>query len=359
MWSCHEIVGLIGHRVPGVCVRSATWSTIDAFSRQLPSMFASCYLECRLAEALDQVDFLVCAFAPHNHDAAQRARDALDLQRDCFARGPTWQLADAVARRWLSPTHDWSCRAPTLWLELDHVDALPAAQLIPSLCVCTDHEYLKGRARAAPWDSIASHARFLDLVAPAVPRELESLLCADNLRALSACFQHMPPGGRIIHVSFMAAREPATIKLYCAIPRIHLMSYLQRIEWPGPFDLLGHTVQTFCNSETVDDTLYFDLTLERAILPHTAIAFSQLQLHGPNADPRRLALLALLEAEGLCERAKGAALRGWPGSDRESLPDRSCHARIKRWLDVKLTVHAGQGVGAKGYLGFAPVASMI
>jgi len=175
---------------------------------------------------------------------------------------------------------------------------------------------------------------------------------------VSTCFERLPPGGRIIYVSFMVAREPAIIKIYGMVPRAHLVTYLNDLRWSGPFDLLQYVVHTFCTPETADDTVYFDLAVEHEILPHTAITFSQPQLERPGgADPRRAALLTLLEAEGICAPDKGDALRSWPGSDRESLAH-SSQVRIQRWLDVKLTVHAEEGVGGKGYLGFAPVLSM-
>jgi len=359
MWPSHEIIELISPRIPGVCFGQAARSNLGALAARLPGVFSSYYLECRLSAIQEQVDFLACAVVPRDDDSVQQVRAALRPAPRDLACTPAWQFARNAARRWVGSTFEWSSRVPFLWLEFDHLNTRPVASQTPSLCVCADHEYLNECVPSAPWDHRSSYEGCLDFVRPATPPEFEGLFSADNRRAMAACFQRLPPGGRIIYVSFMVAREPATIKLYGAIPKAHLVSYLDSLGWTGPFDLLQQVARTFCTPETADDTVYFDLSLEREILPHTAITFSQLQLDRPKgADPRRAALLRLLEAEGLCAPDKGEALRNWPGSDREIHPAGSTQARIYRWLDVKITIHAEQGIGAKGYLGFAPVLSM-
>lgn len=359
MWSSHEIIELISPRIPDACISSAAWNNLGALALRLPGLFSSYYLECRLSEAQEQVDFLACAAAPRDSDSSQRACTSLDPMPRELLQAPAWQLVWQAARRWVDPSFEWSGRLPSLWFEFDHLNTRSAIHQRPSLCVCADRGYPRERELAAPWDPSAAYRDCLDFVVPAMPLELVRVLSAENRRAAAMCFQHLPPGGQIIYMSFMVAREPATIKLYGAIPRDHLVTYLTSLGWSGRFDLLQYALQAFCTDETADETVYFDLSLEQEILPHTAITFSQPQLDRPGgSDPRRTVLLELLEAEGICARDKGEALRRWPGSDREAHSARSIQARIQRWLDVKLTIHAEQGIGAKGYLGFAPVLSM-
>lgn len=359
MWSSHEIIELISSRIPRACISSAAWSNLGALALRLPGVFSSYYLECRLSGTQEQVDFLACAAAPRDPDSSQRVCASLDPMPRELMHVPAWQLAWQAARRWVDPSFGWSRRLPSLWLEFDHLNTLSAVRQCPSLCVCTDRGYPRNRAVSAPWDPWDAYRDCLDFVVPAIPFELAGLFSAENRRAVATCFQRLPPGGQIIYTSFMVAREPATIKLYGRIPRDHLVAYLTDLGWSGRFDLLQYVLQTFCTEETADDTVYFDLSVEREILPHTAVTFSQPQLDRPGgSDPRRTALLELLEAEGICAPDKGEALRSWPGSARETHSIHAIQGRVQRWLDVKLTVHAEQGIGAKGYLGFAPVLSM-
>ncbi|WP_437649001.1 hypothetical protein [Sorangium sp. So ce362] len=360
MWSSHEIIELVAPRIPGVCVDHAVRSNLGALTARLPDMFSSYYLECRLSAAQEQVDFLACiAPSPRDEDPLGRIRAAAEGPPDHLTREPAWRFAWDVIRRWATLTHEGSSRMPCLWLEFDHVNTRPAAQQSPSIWICVDPEYPAPRLPSAPWDAQDSYESCLSFLTPAVPPAFEGLLSASNRCAMEACFRRLPPSGRIIHVSFMLAREPATIKLYGSVPRAHLIGYLKDLGWPGPLDSLQQLAHTFYTPETADDTVYFDLSLDHALLPYAAIAFSQLQMdHPARSDPGRGALLRSLEEHELCAGDKGRALQTWPGSARELSPSISAKTRIHRWLDVKITLHAEQGIGAKGYLGFAPVLSV-
>lgn len=359
MWSSHDISELVAPRIPSACVDHAVRSNIGALTARLPDLFSSYYIECRLSAEQDQVDFLACVAPSRDDDALRSIRAAADQPPDELTRDPAWQFTWDVIRRWSTLAHEGPSKMPFLWLEFDHVNTRPAARQSPSLCVCVDPGYLTTEPSSAAWDPQDSYESCLDLLAPALPRAFEGVLSASNRRVMKACFRGLPLSGRIIHVSFMLAREPATIKLYGAVPRSQLVGYLKDLGWPGPLDSLQQLMSTFSTHETADDTVYFDLALDNALLPYAAVAFSQLQMdHPARLDPERRALLDLLEEHGLCAPDKRRALQAWPGSARESSPSVSTEARIHRWLDVKITLHAGQGLGAKAYLGFAPVLSV-
>ncbi|MGK3991435.1 hypothetical protein WME99_50770 [Sorangium sp. So ce136] len=359
MWSSHEITDMVAPRIPGECVDHVTRSNLGALTARLPDMFSSYYLECRLSAAQPQVDFLACVAPRCDEDPLRRIRAAAERPPGDLAREPAWRFAWDVIRRWVTLPQEGSRRMPCLWLEFDHVDTRPAARQSPSIWICVDPEYPAEHPSSAPWDPQDAYEGCLDFLGPAVPPGFEGLLSASNRRAMAACFRRLPPSGRIVHVSFMLAREPATIKLYGAVPRAHLVGYLRDLGWPGPLDSLQQLARTFYTAETADDTVYFDLALDHAILPYAAIAFSQLQMDRPGrSDPQRGALLGMLEEHALCAPGKRRALETWPGSARESRPSSSTRTRIHRWLDVKITLHAEQGLGAKGYLGFAPVLSV-
>jgi hypothetical protein len=246
-----------------------------------------------------------------------------------------------------------------VWLEFDHLSARPPARQSPSFGVCVDPGYIKEGAASAAGDSLDAYQTCLAFLTPSVPPAYEGMLSTDNRRALEVCFQYLPPGGRVIHVSFMASREPATIKLYVAVPQARVPEYLVDIGWLGPLDSLRELIRTFSTVATADDTVYLDLWIHDAPLPHVAFTFAQPQLgRASGSDPQRSALLALLEGHGLLTRDRSEALSTWPGSSRESRLSGRMRVPIDRWLDVKITLHADQGLGAKAYLGFAPATSM-
>jgi hypothetical protein len=357
--SNRELIDLVAPRIPGECFGDTVMPNIRALSEQLPDIFSSYYLECRLAAEQKQVDFLACLAASRSAKQMKRISAAVAQPPQAFSHEPGWRFVWNVIHRWASATDEWYRRIPFLWLEFDHMNTRPAARQVPSLCVCLDPDYPDASPSSAPWNHQESYDNCLDFLMPAVPPAFESLFSANNRRTMAACFKHLPPGGRIIHVSFMLARAPATIKLYGAIPKDLLVDYLKDIEWPGPFDSLRHVAHTFCTPETADDTVYFDLSLDSALLPYAAIAFSQLQLVRPtSSDPRRRALLGLLEEHGLCAPEKREAIQTWPGGARESNPSTSSTARAHRWLDTKIALHVDQGISAKGYIGFSPVLSV-
>lgn len=359
MWTSREVIGLVERKIPGACVNLETRARLVELSRRLPDVFSSYYLECRLGPGQDQIDFLACAAESADHDSAGRIGAAAARLRGERWRDPAWQFTWSVLRRWAQRPDEWPRKIPFLWLEFDDLRGCPPEKQRPSFGVCVDPGYPDPRGTAAERNRTDLFETCLAFLTPAVPVALDGMLSLENRRLLETCYQRLPPGGRVVHVSPMAARDPATLKLYIAVPEAQLASYLRDIGWPGSLDSLRDVIHTFCTPETADDTIYLDLSLDGRLLPSAAITFSQPQLRRrAHADPGRDALLGLLERHGLSTPEKCRDLRAWPGSDRGSHPLKPAGARVRRWLDVKITIDARQRVGAKGYLGFAPVSAM-
>ncbi len=360
MWSSHEIIDLVTPRLPRGHIDSFAVSNVRALAEQLPDIFSSYYLECRLSEPRGQVDFLACLAASPDGEEMQRLSTAAERSQSALAHEPIWSLVWNCVQRWSSPALEWFRKLPFLWLEFDHVNARSVTRQLPSLCVCVDASYLGASPPSvSPASHEASYEHCMDFLSPALLPAFPGLLSANRRRLMATCFRRLSPHGRMIHVSCMLAREPMTLKLYGAVPREYFVGYLKDIGWPGSFYSLQRIMHTFCTPETSDDTVYFDLAVDDALLPYVGIAFSQLQLKQPaSSDPRRRALLGIFRDQGLCAPDGRSELETWPGSARESHPTTSARARIHRWLDLKLTLHPNLPAGAKGYLGFAPVRSI-
>lgn len=359
MWSSREVFDLVAPRAPEVCLDAAALSNVRDLTAQLPAIFSSYYLECRLAQDQSQVDFLACISSPGDPEGARRVSAAarqLPPGRSC---DPTWQLVRDAICRWASPEEGWYRRIPYLWLEFDHVGTRSAAQQAPSFCICTDPTYPRESPQEAPWSHQEAYEGCCSFLRAVISPASEGLLSTPNMHSTMECFARLPPGGRIIHVSFMVARDPMTIKLYGVLPRDRFTSYLNDIGWPGPAEPLERMVDSLCTADVVGDKIYFDLAIDGAILPYAAVAFSQLQLARSAASGAgHGTLLQLLVEQGLCTSGKREALAAWSGYSREVLPTGPTRARIQRWLDMKVSLAPERGIAAKGYLGFGPSLSI-
>ena len=122
---------------------------------------------------------------------------------------------------------------------------------------------------------------------------------------------------------------------------------------------LADVLAAFCTPETVDDTMFIDLSIGENVLPRIGIAFAQQQIANlPEPDPTRRDLLDLLVREGLCTSEKREALISWPGSFCTLFPGERWPGRFRKWLDIKLVYQPNQALEAKAYLRFMPYFSL-
>lgn len=357
IWSMQETMALANPWLPGHLADSPVFARIGECARCLPELFSSYYLEYRLRDGDPRVDLLASIVAPAEAGRVhlERARVAAELA-GLPADSLAWARVKRFARAWADPEDQLHAQIPLVWLEFDdmHRDAGGAPE--PCFHACVDRGYLQHGDRSAGADGEEGARAALERLLTVL---LGQPLPAATSRALHACCEGLPPGGRMIHVSVMLSRTPAAIKLYAGVPRQHLHGYLQRIEWPGCTRTLDTLLDGFCLPTTVDDTIYLDLALEEQVSPYLGIVFSQMQLGvGDNCDPQRKVLLDRLVASGLCTPEKRDAALTWPGSTRVVHARSSTPARLRRWLDIKLGFRPGLPLEAKAYLGISPVFSL-
>lgn len=378
IWSMHETIALAGAWVPGSLIDPAVLARIEACARRLPDAFSSYYLECRLGDGDPRVDLLASILAGAETAGAAGAAGPADTAGAAGAAGaaarpgvtglaaaldrldenaPGWARVGRFVHTWCDPASLLGRRIPLIWLELDDMHRA-MGEAVPGPCfhACLDSGYLQQTGHRAP---LAGGLEEPDAVLRAAfDVLLERPLPAAAARALHTCLAALAPGERMIHVSAMLARTPASIKLYGSAPAPALAAYLQRIGWPGRIEELDDLLRRFCAPSTVGGTVYFDLAIDEQLTPYVGIVFSQLQLDG-SRDPRREALLALLVDAGLCTPEKRDALLQWPGSARVHHAGASAPARLRRWLDLKIGQRPGRALEAKAYLGFMPVFSLL
>jgi hypothetical protein len=342
--TCRSLGLVLGELSPAL-VGPDTGTRLLEFSARHPGLGQTQYLECRLGPGKSrQVDLLI---------SAGTALDRASLGRALSARPgeppELWPLRRFVAG-WLSPASPLHRGVPVAWLEFDHLerDENPVA----SIGVCVAPAYLDPFVALPPQASRDA----LPVVVEALRVIRRHEVSSEEEIALQRCFDRLPAGARWIHLSVMAGREPAELKLYGIFPGRTVLGYLAEIGWgplPGFEDLLAR----HCTPERTGGVVYLDLPITGTGLmaptgPRAGlgVVFAQQQLRASaERDPRRTPLLDGLVAEGLCTAEEREALLRWPASQSLDLPG----GHLDRWFDVKLVHHPLRGLAAKAYLGFA------
>jgi hypothetical protein len=353
-----ETLKLIKPRVPYQLVSSKMFSRVKGITTRLPKAASSYYWECRLAAGATQVDFLACVAASDGGREVLAGQGTGAGLSDVLLENPLWDQAHDFFRQWAEPTSMLHEAIPLIWLEFDQVDGLVPEVPLPSFSFCLDPLYADRRSWSQHISSLNMQER-----RKVAEKGLRLLFgCAlppQRRRALFACFDSLPVGGRIIHISAMIARQPAVVKVYGSVPKDQLLAYLTRIGWPGSIPELTNILTTFCTPEIVDNNMYIDLTIGEAVMPKLGVAFSQQQIENlPHRDPTRQILLERCVQTGLCTSEKREALLAWPGSFRTMLRGETWPACFRKWLDVKIVYQPGRPLEAKGYLGFMPQFSL-
>jgi hypothetical protein len=318
----------------------------------LPLAVSSYYWECRLSDGARQVDFLTQIAGVDEGRMCVTEKGADAGSSEVFPENLLWNQAHDFFRQWSDPRSALHEAVPLIWLEFDHIeDILPEVPL-PSFSFCLDPLYSERRS----WEQYVTLLNMRKRCAVA-EKGLQLLfghaLSPRQEQSLVACFEALPAGGRIIHISAMVARSPAVVKLYGSVPKDQLFAYLARIGWPGSAAELTDIVTMFCTPDIADADMFIDVTVEEAVTARLGLAFAQQQIDNlPCRDATRRILLERCVQTGLCTREKREALLTWPGGFRALFQDREQPARIQKWLDVKIVYQPGHPLEAKAYLGF-------
>lgn len=330
-----ESLALVEPHLPRPLVPEATWPAIRRVAGGLPDVSSTFYLERHLGAGGERVDFLACVAA----EAGAPER----LSAWCSERG--WERLHRFAEEWARPGTLLHRQVPFIWLELDAPSEQPLAA--PNLLLCTDPTPLeRHRGHRPEWDGRPEvHQQVIERAAEVL---LGAPIPLDTLRTCYAC---LPPGGNILHLSIMSARNPVALKLNVSLPRRELSRYLAEIGWPGDSAALAADLERFAPGQ---DPVRLDLTAGASISPRVGLELFR-------AGDRRLrdALFDQCLTSGLCTPEQREALRLWPGSSRERRPDGTWPARVNRWTDAKVVYQGNALAAAKAYLGVSAHFSLV
>jgi hypothetical protein len=344
-WPLRQTLKFIEPYLPGQLVSPKAFSHVKTIADSLPGPMFSFYLECRLAANTTQVDFLTSVISENGREIIAGHNEKADLP-NTLLQGPLWNRIRNFFSYWADPTSALHEQIPMVWLEFDRIDQSSPKVPPPCIMFCVYPEYLERRGQVSPLDRINA-LKCRQVTEIACELLLGYPLPAKTRQNLFACFELLPAGGQIIHVSVMLPRQPVALKLYASIPKKRLLEYLAQIGWTGSAAEVESILTTFCAST---DEVRVDLTVGPRITPNIGIVFSEVQI---NTLPQNNLLDQCVE-NGLCAPEKREALLNWPGASRQLYSQEKWPARLSRWLDIKIVYQLNQPLEAKGYLGFMP-----
>jgi hypothetical protein len=300
---------------------------IAAIARAIPDLGDVFGFECRLRGEQAAVDLGICV-------RRRRSGTAFAVGRPLQSRDDAWARLGEFLAAWSDQGSTLDAWIPFVFLEFDaavHHPTLP----IPSVFVSLDEplaEPSEARARGLSVVSEALHILHGRALDPLVGQ------------TLGACFHHLPPAGRVVHVGAMLGREPATVRLSVAIPRDEVHAYFSSLGWLAPVGVVERVLAIYA-PEGFDVHLEFDVagtlgpTLGVVLAPGNPTGWDQ--------------LLGALVTHELCAPAKRDALLAWPGEIASTIA--GAPYLVRRALShVKISAVSGVGLEAKAYFTGSP-----
>ena len=324
-------------------------SNLKTLMGGLPQSLSSYYIECRLSDSSDQIDFLSSIIASDGG----RQRLSEDAGHTLL-NNPAWHGIGNFITSWTDDDSSLHHRIPLFWFEFDHMEQDSSEVPLPGFMFCLDPEYGK-TAYSEENKPLVNHHNLKETTEQVYRLLLAHPLPSTVKESLFACFDALPSGGQIIHVSVMHQRQPPIVKLYVSVPKRDLVDYLDQLKWAGSQSELNKLIDTFCSSST---DVRIDLGFDTTILPAIGIVFSEVSVTSSHNTSDK-SILDLIVEKRLCTNEKRDELAAWPGVFFKTYNNHSWPTRIHKWLDIKLVYQPNRSLTAKGYLGFAPGFSIL
>lgn len=305
MISILDVLDLVGPGLPERWVSAAAFRRVRAAAARLPEGSPVCFLERGFAEQGKRLDFGLCYPYP-------------------------------AFRSLLNDSKRLASQVPFIWIEVDH-SRIPKRSP-PGVLLCVDRKL--GRQAFARRVPELTERRLLSLGDAAHRHFLLDALPHAVRGSLRSCFAALPSSGRILHLCFMPSRSPAVMKVNVSLPRRALLTYLERVGWPGSFSELE---RVWSRIGPMLDTAKIDLTLSPGMRPKLG-----LEIHPFNTSfEGRRDVLAWLQREGKAERQQRADLLAWHGE--KQLRSLAGTASVELDFGMKLVLDEGAPLEAKAY----------
>lgn len=322
--------------LPPALVSRETFSRVLALARGLPTPLNLFALECRLGDASNQVDLMAGAVV-HPQEAFPCVPNSVVSGLD---QRSSLGLAEFCGR-WSEPDSCLPRSVSMVWLAFDLVRSEGG---LPPACItfCVDPHLFEGDVSGArvplarqDYAAVADEGLGLLLGQPLSPGLRENL---------TTCFDGLPVGGRIVHLSAMLSRPTEVVKVNARVPAAKAETFARRAGWGGARDTLRSVIETFGHGV---ETIQLDFAMSDLMSPKLGVGFFDNEV-----TPASPGALDGLVRHGLCTPAKREALLAWSGASRERFAGHASSTAIRR--DAFIKIRADPDLEAKGYLGFYP-----
>jgi hypothetical protein len=338
---------VLDSHLPANLIGSSARERLDQIGGLLPAALTRrVYFECRLGEALTQVDVVLGV------DEVSRAllSDAASWLPARLQGHPLWAGIARLCGEWQKKGTALAAGIYDLWLEFDADDRC-GTTLVPSVFI----GLTESRRRALPdlW-SVARASIELVRGAPA---------STETMRTVPECLGSLPASATLSYVGTMYPRDRRALRLCVTSLRgAVLLDYLRSIGWPGAIDTVAATlgaIRAGSGATALEETTILHFDVDAVVQPRIGLEvyFPQWpQIIEGAVDATLLNSLCELQ---LCTPSKRDALVTWPGHTTEHLPHECWPSLVLRRLShVKLVFDAGCPAHAKAYLsvfhGFSP-----
>lgn len=346
IWSSIETLCFVEPYLPCELVSATAFSNVKALAKDLPNAMSAYYLECRLGANASQIDFLTCTTAPHGGREIFAEHVMTANLPNAFLDKALWQGFRNFFMHWADPTSPLYRHVPLIWLEFDSVDKGLIEAPFPGLILCLNPDISKGYKRVQS-STIYNRLKSKQVVEFALKCLLGYPVPNQIKQQVFVCFDCLPPGGQIIHVGTMLARQPTWLNIYGLISKEHLVEYLHQVGWNSSTTEIEKILTIFCAHTNI---IRPDLSINDRIWSRIAIEFSSDGT--PQGDSKLQFLLDQCVENGLCTPEKRDALLSWSGISRKTFSHQSWPVNLSRWFEIKIIYQPNYPIELKAYLGF-------
>ncbi|MBU2511886.1 hypothetical protein KJ966_11145 [bacterium] len=231
----------------------------------IPEFYNLVGLECRLGEALDQVDFSVLVTKRHASMLSGRSKNK--RWEDLAQSDTRWAIVRDFACEWEklgSTLHHW---IPFLFLEVDidpELDSVP----VPSIFAALDSPLVRPDSDY-PEERMPEIRAFYQSAKILSGRKLEK----DLVEEIKLCFSSLPPDGRVLHLGKMIGRGHQGIRMSANMQPDEIITFLKNTNRPVSLLQIGSIIERYKRYMPVEG-VQIDFDLGCGISPNLGIGFS-------------------------------------------------------------------------------------